>query len=132
MAPNGDGVTTTLGAKIVEETGSTFTIVVRDVTGGVARMAGVEEGTQPGQLSIASGLTNTASKALRQSLASIAGEGGAVGSAADAVIAMLTGNGRGSIAQDLLSVASNTGQSSGNRINALILLAMIVADERDR
>jgi hypothetical protein len=88
---------------------------------------GQPEGTAPGQVSRADGMTVAQADALRSMFAGLLSDPDPrVRATADAVRTVLTGSGRRAKAQQLAAVAQDPQAASGDRVQALSLLAVLL------
>lgn len=87
------------------------------------------EGTNPGQYQNLSSATQSDLLTLKNALRTLANDANAdVATAASAIIAKLTHNGRRAVINTLLSAAINAANPVTRRVNAIQLIGMIVED----
>jgi hypothetical protein len=117
--PSGDGIPGSVPAFIVDIRPDGFVVEALD---GAEVRDGVEEGTQPGQVSTVSGLSFADEQTAKERFASAVSSGGPQTQlAARAVRAGLTGAGRAQTVGDLLAAIANPPSDS---IGALAVLAL--------
>lgn len=88
-----------------------------------------QEGDNPGNYRHLSDTDKSELLSLRKSLQTLAGNANQdIAVTASAILAKLTGNNRVTVLRNLLTIANNSGATATRRINAIILIGIIIED----
>lgn len=117
---------------VAQNQDGTLDVQIGDAAHG-GRTITASEGDRVGQFRRVAGIRHGDLRAIRQALAPLLQDPDAAVRTATETVAALFGRGdRRSVAQTLVGVAANTNQKSAQRVQALTLLGVLLAQEIDR
>lgn len=120
------------GTVVAENPDGTLDVQVGNPRKG-GRVLTAAEGTAVGEFRRIAGIRQGDLRAMRQALAPLLQDADpAVRTAAETLAALFGRGGRRNVAQTLIGVANNAGQKSAQRVQALTLLGVLLAQEIDR